>query len=66
MALRQYVIPDVLYDKICNFLDEVDKNGKKIDSIIDLTIQAEEARENQTVSFEARVIKAILLKMYMF
>ncbi|KAK8860458.1 intraciliary transport [Tritrichomonas musculus] len=66
MALRQYVIPDVLFDKICNFLDEVDKNGKKMDSIIDLTIQAEEARENQTVSFEARVIKAILLKMYMF
>lgn len=66
MALRQYVIPDVLFDKICSFLDEVDKNGKKIDSIIDLTIQAEEARENQTISFEARVIKAILLKMYMF
>ena len=66
IALRQYVIPDVLYDKICNFLDEVDKNGKKIESIIDLTVQAEEARENQTVSFEARVIKATLLKMYSF
>ncbi|OHS97719.1 TPR Domain containing protein [Tritrichomonas foetus] len=66
IALRQYMIPDVLFDKICTFLDDVDKNGKKIDSIIDLTLQAEEARENQTVSFEARVIKAMLLKMYSF
>ena len=66
MALRQYMIPDVLFDKINTFLDDVDKNGKKIDSIIDLTLQAEEARENQTISFEARVIKAMLLKMYSF
>ena len=66
MALRQYMLSDKTFEKICQFLDEVDKNGKKIESIIDLTIQAEEAREHQTVSFEARVIKAMLLRMYSF
>ena len=66
MALRQYMLPDKSFEKICQFLDEVDKNGKKMDSIIDMTIAAEEARENQTVSFEARVIKAMLLRMYHF
>lgn len=66
VGLRQFIIPDAMFDKICQFLDEVDKNGKKIDSIIDLTIAAEEARENQTISFEARVIKAMLLRMYSF
>ena len=64
MALRQYILPDKIFEKVCQFLDEVDKNGKKIESIIDLTVAAEEARENQTVSFEARVIKAMLLRMY--
>ena len=66
MALRQFIMPDVMFDKICQFLDEFDKNGKKIESIIDMTIAAEEARENQTISFEARVIKAMLLRMYSF
>ena len=66
MALRQYILPDKIFEKVCEFLDEVDKNGKKIESIIDLTVAAEEARENQTVSFEARVIKAMLLRMYSF
>jgi tetratricopeptide repeat protein 30 len=66
MALRQFVIPDAMYEKISTFLDEVDKNGKKMESIIDLTVAAEEARENQTLSFEARVIKAMLLRMYSF
>jgi tetratricopeptide repeat protein 30 len=66
MALRQYVIPDVMFDKICTFLDEVDKYGKKLESIIDLTVAAEEARDHQTIGFEARVIKAMLLRMYTF
>jgi tetratricopeptide repeat protein 30 len=66
MALRQYIIPDLMFDKISTFLDEIEKHGKKIESIIDLTVAAEEARENQTIGFEARVIKAMLLKMFMF
>ena len=66
MALRQFIMPDVMFEKICQFLDDVDKNGKKMESIIDMTIAAEEARENQTISFEARVIKAMLLRMYSY
>jgi tetratricopeptide repeat protein 30 len=66
LAFRQYVIPDVMFDKICTFLDDIDKHGKKVESIIDLTVAAEESRENQTIGFEARVIKAMLLRMYGF
>jgi hypothetical protein len=66
MALRQYTIPDLMCDKILAFLDNVDKNAKKVNSIIDLTVAAEEARETQTMSFEARVIKAMLLNMFQF
>ncbi|KAH0790545.1 TPR Domain containing protein [Histomonas meleagridis] len=66
MANRTYVVPDATLDKILGFLDEVDKNGKKIESIIDMTLMAEEAHENQTVSFEARAIKAMFLRFYNF
>ena len=64
LSLRQCVLEDQMYEKILDFLDNVDKHGKKIESIIDLTVAAEEARENQTISFEARVIKAMLLRLY--
>ena len=66
MSMRQYIMPDATFDKICQFLDDVDKNGKKIESIIDMTLMAEEARENQTISFEARTIKAMLCRLYNF
>jgi tetratricopeptide repeat protein 30 len=66
LCLRQYMIADVMFDKICAFLDQVEKHGKKIESIIDLTVAAEEARENQTIAFEARVIKCMLLRMFAF
>lgn len=64
IAYRYYIIPDPVFENICNFLDEADKYGKKIQSIIDLTIAAEDAHESQTVSFEARTIKAMLLRLY--
>lgn len=66
MSLRLYVMPDQTYTKICQFLDDVDKHGKKIESVIDMTVAAEEAHENQTVSFEARTIKAMLFRLYNF
>ncbi|OHT11745.1 TPR Domain containing protein [Tritrichomonas foetus] len=66
MSMRQYIMPDEQFEKICNFLDDVDKNGKKIESIFDMTLMAEEAHENQTISFEARTIKAMLLRLYNF
>jgi tetratricopeptide repeat protein 30 len=66
MALRQYTIPELMCDRVLAFLDNVDKNGKKVNSIIDLTVAAEEARDTQTVLFEARVIKAMLLSMFQF
>ena len=66
MSLRQYIMLDVTFDKVCQFLDDVDKNGKNIESIIDMTLMAEEARENQTISFEARTIKAMLYRLYSF
>ncbi|EAY01289.1 hypothetical protein TVAG_395360 [Trichomonas vaginalis G3] len=66
LSLRQCVLDDAMFNKIIEFLDNVDKNGKKIESINDLTIDANEAREHQTVSFEARVIKAMLLRLYEF
>ncbi|KAH0795453.1 TPR Domain containing protein [Histomonas meleagridis] len=66
MALRQFIMTDMLYEKLCNFLDEIDKYGKNIESIIDLTVAAEEARENQTISAEARMIKAMVLEMYAY
>jgi tetratricopeptide repeat protein 30 len=66
MAWRQFILGDVAFDKICQFLDDVDKNGKKMESVIDMTLAAEDARENKTISFEARTIKAMLLRLYSF
>lgn len=66
ISLRSYIIPDDTLDHIIKFLDEVDKNGKKIESIIDMTLNAEEAHEHQSISFEARTIKAMFLKLYNF
>ncbi|EAY23081.1 TPR Domain containing protein [Trichomonas vaginalis G3] len=66
LALRQFVLADAMFNKIIEFLDNVDKYGKKIEAINDLTIDASEAHENQTVSFEARVLKATILKFYDF
>jgi tetratricopeptide repeat protein 30 len=66
IAWRQFIIGDVAFDKICQFLDDVDKNGKKIESIIDMTLAIEDAREHQTISFEARTVKTILLRLYSF
>ena len=66
MSIRTYIMPDATFDKICTFLDEVDKIGKKMESIYDMTVAAEEAHENQTISFEARTIKAMLLRLYNF
>ena len=66
MALRQYVMADTIFTKISNFLDEVDKHGKNMASIIDLTVMPEESHESQTISFEARAIKAMLLRLYSF
>jgi len=66
MSLRQVVLNDTMFEKICEYLDNVDKFGKKMESTIDLVLAAEEARENQTISFEARCIKALLLRFYDF
>jgi tetratricopeptide repeat protein 30 len=45
MAIRQCTIPELMCDKVLAFLDNVDKNGKKVNSIINLTVTAEEARD---------------------
>jgi tetratricopeptide repeat protein 30 len=66
IAWRQFILGDVAFDKICQFLDDVDKNGKKIESIIDMTVAVEDAREHQTISFEARTLKEMLLRLYSF
>jgi len=66
LSNRSYVIEDPLFDKILMFLDNVDKNGKKIESIVDLSHSVEESKEHQTISFESRVIKSMLLKFYDF
>lgn len=66
MSLRSYIIPDETLVKILNFLDEVDKHGKKIQSIIDMTTDVRDAHENQTISFEARTVKAMFLRLYQF
>jgi hypothetical protein len=44
----------------------VDKNGKKTESIIDMTLAVGDAREHQTISFEARTVKEMLLRLYSF
>lgn len=66
LSLRQFVLTDAMFKQIIDFLDNVDKCGKKIEAIIDMTIDAAEAREHQTVSFEARIFKAMFLKFYDF
>ncbi|OHT07373.1 TPR Domain containing protein [Tritrichomonas foetus] len=66
MSMRHYIMPDNTFEQICKFLDEVDKHGKNIESIIDMTLNAEDARENQTISFEARTIKSMFLRLYNF
>jgi tetratricopeptide repeat protein 30 len=64
MGFKQYIMPDSIFDTISGFFAEVDKNGKKIVSIIDFTVAAEEPSENQTISFRARATKAMLLRMF--
>jgi tetratricopeptide repeat protein 30 len=66
IAWRQFILGDVAFDKICQFFDDVDKNGKKTESIIDMTLAMENAREHQTISFEARTIKEMFLRLYNF
>ena len=66
ISMRSYIIPDETYEKIMKFLDEVDKNGKKIESIIDMTLNVQDAHESQTISFEARTIKAMFIKLLQF
>jgi hypothetical protein len=66
IAWPEFILGDVAFDITCQFLDDVDKNGKKMESIIDMTMAVEDAREHQTIRFEARTLEEMLHRLYSF
>ena len=54
------VLPDSSYNEILNFLDAVEANGKNVKTVID---PLEEHNDKKTASYEAKLIKRIVLKL---
>lgn len=55
-----FIIPDQSYNEILNFLDAVEKFGKEVKTVID---PLEEANDKKTASYEAKLLKKLLLTM---
>ena len=60
MAKHMLVLPDASFNEILNFLDAVEVHGKNIKTIID---PLEEADPKKTVTFEAKLLKRMFLKL---
>jgi tetratricopeptide repeat protein 30 len=60
LSKHMLVLPDSSYNEILNFLDAVEINGKNVKTVID---PLEETNEKKTASYEAKLIKRIVLKL---
>lgn len=54
------VLPDSSINEILNFLDAVEQHGKKVKTVID---PLEEDNDKKTASYEAKLMKRVLLKL---
>jgi tetratricopeptide repeat protein 30 len=59
-AKHMFIMPDQSYNEILNFLDAVEKFGEEVKTVID---PLEEDNKKKTASYEAKLIKKLLLKM---
>ncbi|CAD8133084.1 unnamed protein product [Paramecium pentaurelia] len=62
LAKHMIILKDTSYSEILDFLDAADSFGKAIPSVIN---PLEQMNEKHTVSYEARMIKRIILKLRM-
>ena len=60
LAKHMLVLPDNCINEIVNFLDGVEQHGKGVKTVID---PLEEENEKKTASYEAKLIKRVLLKL---
>ena len=60
LAKHMLVLPDSTYNELLNFLDAVEIHGKKVKTVID---PLGEANEEKTASYEAKLIKKLVLKL---
>jgi tetratricopeptide repeat protein 30 len=58
VAKHMLVLPDSSYNELLNFLDAVELHGKKVKTVID---PLEEENEQKTASFEAKLLKKLVL-----
>lgn len=58
LAKHMLVLPDATYNELLNFLDAVEVHGKKVKTVIDIL---SEENEKNTASYEAKLIKKLLL-----
>ncbi len=54
------VLPDASFNEILNFLDAVEVHGKAIKTVID---PLEEHDEKKTVTYEAKLMKRMFLRL---
>jgi len=54
------VLPDTTFNELLNFLDAVEVHGKTIKTVID---PLEEHDEKKTVTYEAKLMKRMFLKL---
>ena len=57
-AKHMFIMPDSTYNEILNFLDAVEKHGEEVKTVID---PLEEENKKKTASYEAKLIKKLLL-----
>jgi len=60
LAKHMLVLPDSTYNELLNFLDAVEIHGKKVKTVID---PLEEENEKKTASYEAKLIKRLVLRL---
>jgi len=60
LAKHMLVLPDASFNEVLNFLDAVEVHGKNIKTIID---PLEEHDEKKTVTYEAKLLKRMFLKL---
>lgn len=60
LSKHMLVLPDTSFNEILNFLDAIEVHGKAIKTIID---PLEEEDDKKTVSYEAKLIKRMFLKL---
>ena len=60
LAKHMLVLPDSSFNEILNFLDAVEVHGKNIKTVID---PLEEADPKKTVTYEAKLMKMMFLRL---